>query len=138
MVYVPSHPYQVTEYEDAPVSLSTHKPRLIDIISSYFDLEDNTKPGFIALHCHMTSSQKEDARKAIPRHHPEGYGYLQTISMDAFSKTASRNNHSCIPSLYYSWDPDLNQGRFHATRLIQPEEELTRSYLASGHWSRRR
>lgn len=45
---------------------------------------------------------------------------------------ASRINHSCDPNVYYSWNPDISQGTFHAIQDIKRGDELTISYMLWG------
>jgi hypothetical protein len=42
---------------------------------------------------------------------------------------ASWFNHSCVPNIFYSWNPNTSRGNFHAIRKIQRGEELCISYL---------
>lgn len=38
---------------------------------------------------------------------------------------ASKNNHSCVPNAYYSWNNDIKRLTVHAIRKIPEGEEIT-------------
>lgn len=44
-------------------------------------------------------------------------------------ETTSRLNHSCVPNMHHSYNPNLKQQTVHALRDIQPGEELCTTYL---------
>ena len=52
--------------------------------------------------------------------------------------TIARFNHSCIPSCYAAWNPNLGRQTVHALRAISAGEELTIAYLGGTAWDGRR
>ena len=52
--------------------------------------------------------------------------------------TIARFNHSCIPSCYAAWNPNLGRQTVHALRVISAGEELTIAYLGGAAWDGRR
>jgi hypothetical protein len=116
------------------------------ILKAYEGLGLHAKQAFSQLHRDIAPSYYQGlaqiAKKPIATIDPNVLHVIGTYLNNSLGGhiflQGSRINHSCTPNLEYAWNPNINQGTFHAIEHIKKGEELTISYIPSNNWTKAR
>ncbi|KAF2686179.1 TPR domain protein [Lentithecium fluviatile CBS 122367] len=110
-------------------AVSSH---VVNVQAAFNNLPPPKQRAYLSLHGHASETlKKENDWESLPdlNRRVLAIYFANHWGRDVFW-IASRFNHSCIPNIHNAYNPTIQKETFHSIRDIEPDEELTVSYVS--------